>query len=257
MKEITDYKLLLDTAVLAGQIMLCNGAEIYRVEDTIHRILKMSRFETAEAYVTPTGLIVTLDDPGVDSMTVVKRIDSRSINLNKITLTNEISRRFCSGEISLEEAFHGLRHMDARQYSPGLKYICNILTAAAFAVIIGGTVHDAVGAMLTGVCMVPITLLGRKLGINYFLQLLLSAAVVALTACLLCRNPFAYMELDKVVVGGIMPLFPGVALTTAVRDTFQGDYVAGSAKALEAFVRASGIAIGVWTGMMLAGGGAV
>ena len=60
-----DYKLLLDTAVLAGQLMLRNGAEIYRVEDTIHRILRVSGFKTTEAYVTSTGLIVTLDDRGL------------------------------------------------------------------------------------------------------------------------------------------------------------------------------------------------
>ena len=30
-----NHKLLLDTAVLAGEIMLCSGAETYRVEDTM------------------------------------------------------------------------------------------------------------------------------------------------------------------------------------------------------------------------------
>lgn len=34
MEEKKDYKLYLDTATLAGKLMLQNGAEIYRVEDT-------------------------------------------------------------------------------------------------------------------------------------------------------------------------------------------------------------------------------
>lgn len=33
-------KLLVETAVLAGEIMLVSGAEIYRVEDTINHIFK-------------------------------------------------------------------------------------------------------------------------------------------------------------------------------------------------------------------------
>ena len=37
-----DYKLLIDTAALAGMIMLENGAEIYRVEETIDYMLKTS-----------------------------------------------------------------------------------------------------------------------------------------------------------------------------------------------------------------------
>ena len=51
----------------------------------------------------------------------------------------------------------------------------------------------------------------------------------------------------------IMPIVPGAAITTAVRDTMQGDYVAGGAKALEAFVSAAAIAAGVSFGMILTG----
>ena len=112
-----ECKLVLDTAVLAGKIMLQSGAEIHRVEDTIHRILKVSGMKTAEAFVMPTGLIVTLDDPRMDSMTVVKRIKTRGTNLSRIAEVNDISRRFCSGNISLEEAFHSLKHMKQYTYT--------------------------------------------------------------------------------------------------------------------------------------------
>ena len=37
-----DYKLLFDTAVFAGELLMKNGAETYRVEDTMYRILKKS-----------------------------------------------------------------------------------------------------------------------------------------------------------------------------------------------------------------------
>ena len=42
---IMDYKLLLDTAVFAGEILMKNGAETYRVEDTMYRILKKSNLK--------------------------------------------------------------------------------------------------------------------------------------------------------------------------------------------------------------------
>lgn len=254
MEEIRDYKLLLDTAVLAGQIMLQNGAEIYRVEDTIYRILKMSHFKTAEAYVTPTGLIVTLDDPKTDSMTVVKRIASRETNLHKITVANDISRKFCAGECTLKEAFHQLKHMDSGQYAPCFKYGSTVLAAALFSVMLGGTMKDALGAGCAGACLAAVQYVCRRLELNAFLELLCAAAAVAVSACMMVRLG-AKADLGLVTIGGIMPIVPGAALTTAVRDTLQGDYVAGGAKALEAFVRASAIAIGVWFGMMIAGGG--
>ena len=105
MEEKKDYKLYLDTATLAGKLMLQNGAEIYRVEDTIQRMLAVSGLKTAEAYVTATGIMVTLDDPKEDSMTVIKRIPSRGTDLNTVSIVNDISRKFCSGR----ELFEALK----------------------------------------------------------------------------------------------------------------------------------------------------
>ena len=79
-----NYKLLMDTAVTAGELMLENGAETYRVEDTMHRILSLSSLQTAEVFVTMTGFVATLDDPSIHSMTVVRRITSRGTNLDMI-----------------------------------------------------------------------------------------------------------------------------------------------------------------------------
>ena len=254
MEEITDYKLVLDTAVLAGQIMLQNGAEIHRVEDTIYRILKVSNLKTAEAYVTPTGLIVTLDDPGVDSMTVVKRIETRGTNLSKIAEVNSISRQFCSGSISLKEAFHRLKYMKLNSYAAWQKYVSQVLVAASFAILLGGSFRDAVGAGVAGICMGTVMFFCRKIDLNNFLQLLLDATVISLTAFAASHISWFHARMDIVIIGGIMPIVPGAALTTAVRDTLQGNYVAGGAKALEAFVSAAAIAAGVALGMLLTGG---
>lgn len=254
MEQITDYKLLLDTAVLAGQLMLRNGAEIYRVEDTIHRILKVSGFKTTEAYVTSTGLIVTLDDPGFDSMTVVKRIHERDTDLDKITRVNMISRRFCAGEMSLKEAFHELKHMKESPYSLLQKDVCIVIVAAAFALLLGGTRLDALGAGIDGVLLVLFQHLSGRVRLNGFMQTMASSVVIALGALILCFIPGNTMNVDMIIIGAIMPLVPGAALTTAIRDTLQGDYVAGSAKLLEAFIKAIAIAVGVGVGMLLLGG---
>ena len=70
-----DYKLLIDTAALAGMIMLENGAEIYRVEETIDYMLKTSGLKTTQAFVVSTGFMISLDDPSIDALTVVRRVD--------------------------------------------------------------------------------------------------------------------------------------------------------------------------------------
>jgi uncharacterized membrane protein YjjP (DUF1212 family) len=48
-----------------------------------------------------------------------------------------------------------------------------------------------------------------------------------------------------------MTLVPGVAITNAVLDTINGDYLSGTARILEAFVIAAAIAIGIGLGLKL------
>ena len=100
-----DYKLLFDTAVFAGELLMKNGAETYRVEDTMYRILKKSNLKTVQVLVMMTGFVATLDDPSMDSLTVVRRINSRGTDLELIDKVNVISREFCSDQIPLEVAF--------------------------------------------------------------------------------------------------------------------------------------------------------
>ena len=108
-----DYKLLIDTAALAGTIMLESGAEIYRVEETINYILKTSGLKTSEAFVVSTGIMISLDDPSIDALTVIRRVNKGATNLNVIAQVNDISRKFYMRIISLEEAFSQLKHLNS------------------------------------------------------------------------------------------------------------------------------------------------
>lgn len=67
-------KTLLEAVVLAGELMLVSGAEIYRVEDTMNHMLKRSEYEQTETIVYGTGIFVTLSDPNKEPLTRVKRV---------------------------------------------------------------------------------------------------------------------------------------------------------------------------------------
>ena len=179
MEEKKDYKLYLDTATLAGKLMLQNGAEIYRVEDTIQRMLAVSGLKTAEAYVTATGIMVTLDDPKEDSMTVIKRIPSRGTDLNTVSIVNDISRKFCSGQMTLKEAFHDLKHLDSRQYTEFQKALGVIGVALFFALVFGGSWRDALAAGIDGVLIVLALRFSKWLSLNAFMETMLSSVLLA------------------------------------------------------------------------------
>ena len=84
-REVTDI------AVKAGEILLTSGAEIYRVEDTINRICEAYNIK-CESFVLPTGIFVSAYNSQGDTVSFVKRIRERTINLEKIELVNSFSR---------------------------------------------------------------------------------------------------------------------------------------------------------------------
>ena len=99
-----DYGALMEMAVRAGEIMLASGAEVYRVEDTIHRILKHSGIARTDVFVVTTGIVATIADASLPPLTLVKRVENRATNLNRIYQVNNVSREFCSGKLSVREA---------------------------------------------------------------------------------------------------------------------------------------------------------
>ena len=76
-------KKVLMLALYAGEIMMRNGAEIYRVEDTMTHICKACKMDNVEVFATPTGIFISMDRGGDedDTQTYVKRIKGISTDL--------------------------------------------------------------------------------------------------------------------------------------------------------------------------------
>lgn len=249
-----NHKLLLDTAVLAGEIMLCSGAETYRVEDTMYHILKTSEAESIEALALMTGIVATLNSPDMEQpMTLMKAVNDRTTNLNHIIQVNDISRRYCGGELTLEETYRKLKQIGGMQYCRTLCNIALVGVASGFAMMFGGTFLDVVVTAMVGILLAGIISLGQKLRMNVIIVDILSSMGIAVLAIAMKTYAIQTINMDTVIISAIMPLVPGVAITNAIRDTLQGDYLSGGARVLEAFLKAASIALGVGIGMAIFG----
>ena len=249
-----NHKLLLDTAVLAGEIMLCSGAETYRVEDTMYHILKTSEAESIEALALMTGIVATLNSPDMEQpMTIMKAVNDRTTNLNHIIQVNDISRRYCGGELTLEETYRKLKQIGGMQYCRTLCNIALVGVASGFAMMFGGTFLDVVVTVMVGILLAGIITLGQKLRMNVIIVDILSSMGIAVLAIAMKTYAIQTINMDTVIISAIMPLVPGVAITNAIRDTLQGDYLSGGARVLEAFLKAASIALGVGIGMAIFG----
>ena len=245
-----DYKLLIDTAALAGTLMLENGAEIYRVEETIDYMLKTSGLKTSEAFVVSTGIMISLDDPSIDALTVIRRVNRGATNLNVVAQVNDISRKFYKKVISLEEAFSQLKHLDKTQYPWWLKDICTIFVVASFAGMYGGNGYDMLATAIVGIFLAAWLHAGKKIGLNSLIKDLTASVVISVMASVMVHIGVG-MHFDRIIIGAIMVLVPGAAITNAIRDTLHGDYTSGNANILQAFAEAAMIALGVYVGLLL------
>lgn len=232
--------------------MLCNGAETYRVEDTMIRILNISGLEKVEAFTISTGIMVTLDDPCIDAITVTERVAARVTKLDRIYYVNNISRNLCKGKISVEDAYEELKQVkDLNTYSDTLINICTILTTIFFTVLLGGEWNDCIVSLVNGIFLVLCILLSKKIKLNGFVKNMMASFLMAINTMFFLTFLNISDKQEIIITASIMPLVPGVAITNAIRDTMQGDYVSGSAGVIEAFVSAASIAVGIGAGLSL------
>ena len=257
-KMVDLNKKILETALLAGQIMTESNAESYRVEDTMNRILTTSNAAYAVAISLSTGLYMTLDDPSFEGsgFTGIKRITRRSNNLNKITQVNHISRELTSGNISIDEAYERLQviRFQKPQYSKLQVSIGVVGLAAAFSFLFGGGINELIMATINGFILALLYRLVDKYYISEGFSNIIQALVVTVAAYLMQAYVLSNTDINIVIISTLMPMVPGTALTNSFRDIFHEDYIAGVSRATEAFLNALMIALGAALGLAMIGG---
>ena len=249
-----NQKLLMETALLAGEILLSSGAETYRVEDTMCHILKTGELETIDALALMTGIVVTLNDETMEQpITMVRSINSRSTNMNNIIKVNEISRQYCGGKITLETASEQLKSVKEKLYTRSVFNVATALVATGFAMMLGGDLLDVTVTTVMGFWLAFCIMFAKIKKVNSLLLDIISCAGIAFFT--LCFQKFITpgIDVDIIIVSSLMPIVPGVAITNAIRDTLQGDYLSGCARILEAFLKAASVALGIGLGMAMGG----
>lgn len=241
------FRQVAELALEIGEIMLTNGAETQRVEDTICRLLNTTGFSRAEAYVSLTGIILGLDDPSLPSgLTLVRRISRRSNDLGRIAAANDLSRQFVEGSLTVEEALSRSRRIrDQVSYSPWLSLLYLPIIAAAFTFMFAGHPRDAAAAALMGFLVALLRLGLLRLHLTQQLRDFLCAAFLGLTTLAFTLWLPLGQHLQPVLAGSIMILVPGLSLTVSFRDLIHGDYISGIARVVESFITALCVAAGV------------
>jgi len=236
-------ELALEVASLAGHILLENGAEISRVEETMERIASHYGVKSQNFFVLSNGIFTT----GQDGYAKVEFIPFKGAQLERVVEVNRISRGICSGRYTLDEARDALLHVRTMKTKHWITQIAgSAVGSAGFCVIFGGGLMDAAAAFVAGmilwafVVFVTAPYLSKTLG-N------IAAGALGTTLCVLFYKMGYGVSLGNMIVGSLIPLIPGVAFTNGIRDIACEDYIAGATRLLDAimvfFCIASGVII--------------
>ena len=244
--EDKDYKMqTLKLALFLGELLIKNGAETYRVEDSVLRICKSRGFNHINCFTTPTVIIVS--DDKFDGLCFMKTIVSRSINLEKISILNNFSREFVNKtDPDMEEEIKELRKIDKmKAYPPIVYFLGTGIGSAAFAATLGDNrINTFILAAITSIIATYVYDKTIKYSSIVMFATMLSSIIITFMGVVFSNMGLVHQP-TALVVGSIMPLLPGVSFIKSMRDLISGNLMSGTARIFEVLMIVLAIASGV------------
>ncbi len=251
--KISRTENILTVIMNLGKEMLMCGAEVNRVEDTISRLCNAYNLEDSEIFSITSLILVTVKDEDGKSFAQSRRVTSYVFNFYRLEELNALSRTVCQStpeaedfQVMLDEI---IKHS---HFSKLMRLIGFILTSGGFCVLFKGSFIDALFASLISVVIFGIERLFTYLNVNGMLYNFISSLTAGILAFQFANLNIG-AHLDKIMIGDIMLLIPGLMLTNAIKDMMNGDTMAGFLRFCEALLTALAIALGFWFAMVATG----
>ena len=248
---ILQQHFLLDCMLEMGDLLLDCGAEITRVEDTLSRMGRAYGASRADVFVIPSLISITLNFPETEPVTETRRITSNgSTDFYRLEKLNTLSRECCREPIRLAELRQRLDHVAQGRKPFSVVFFGSMLGGGGFAVFFGGTIWDGLAGALVGagVCLLQ-NRLGRTqlntVAFNLIVSLLMGLAVGFLSSLI------PVLHMDKILIGDIMLLIPGLAITNALRNMLVGNTISGAVRLAESLIWAAALAGGIMVALAI------
>ncbi len=237
--------MIFNLVMKAGEILLHNGAEIFRVEETMEIIAKAYGVRDVQVYAISNGLFLTINVDGDFFSTKIKQVPIDTVHLARVAEVNNLSRDIVAGKYTMEEAMKELDRIAVIPFEPNINRIFYAaIGSAAFCYLLGGSTFDSLVSFLSGFLLYIFTIYAEKRRLPKVLKIVFGSAGVTLISILMFQFGLGN-SLDHIIIGSIMSLVPGVALTTSIRDFFNGDYLSGTIHLVDTLLVATSISVGV------------
>ena len=242
-----------DTIMDIGEQMLLCGAEIHRVEDSIERMCYALGATAVDGFIITSSMVVTVHTSD-NCFTQTRRIVNAGNDIERLHKLNQLSRDICSYKLNMEDISDRLKKIEQqKRYPLWADILSYIFIAGSFSYFFGGNLWDTLTAAFIGTILRFTVMFIDKFEINKIFGKLICAFIATVLSFSAMKLGFIG-NIDKVMIGNIMVLIPGVGLTNALRDLFVGDSVSGLLRLIEAVLATLAIAAGYFLFVFLCGG---
>lgn len=235
-----------------GEAMLTSGADVHTVEMVLARMGKAYGAYKMNVLVITAVIIVTITLPGNIEETMTRRIEGEgSTNFDRLEALSKLCDECCKNPIPARELRRSLDRIKGKKFPNISLYLGGALSAGGFAVFFGGTLLDGIMSALFALVVCFALKYFRPITPNTIVFNFIAAFVSGILICLVAKL-VATMSIDMAIIGVIMLLIPGVAMTNATRDMLSGDTISGVMRFIESLLWATSLALGFMAALWIA-----
>jgi uncharacterized membrane protein YjjP (DUF1212 family) len=255
-KPPLDYETLrdvIDLALWAGQLLLQNGAESARVEETVHRLGTALGAHWMDILVSPNAILVTTTSD-LEFRTKIRRVMALGVNMQIIAEVRTLVHQVERGQVDragTRERLTQLSHLKP-QYSRWTVVVMIGLGCAAFSRLFGG---DWPVFLVTFFAAAVAQFIRQELQRRHFNSLIV-VVVTAFVASLIAGSASLFKwssQPQTALIASVILLVPGIHLVNSMRDLIAGHLVTGIVRGVVGGTVSLGIALGLVLAIRLLG----
>lgn len=246
---------LISCALDIGEHMLLSGAEVGRVETSIKLICTAYGCSRTDVFTITSSIVVSIVSKEGVHLTQSRRIFGGRTDLSRLDRLNSLSREICkrTPEYAYVET-QIQRICSCKPFPLWFEALASALIAGSFALFFGGSWPDGLVACVLGAGIRYCTWLLQKAGMNQIFVNAVTSFLLSFCAISLVRMGLG-RDANQIIIGNIMLLIPGIALTNSLRDMISGDIMSGMLRLFDAILVAASIAAGYILAAQVLGGG--
>ncbi len=235
-----------------AELLHRHGTPSHRLERVMTKVARTLGYECVVLY-TPTALVASIGS-GDEERTYLRRVDSGTIDADKLIRFDDILERLEAGEIDVPES--ALRMEQAASAAPPYSsfftaIICG-LACASIAIFFGGGWPEVCFAGAIGLAIAGLELMQSRLGWEHGLIFPVAGFFAAI--CSLAAARWICPLDDRLVtLSALIILLPGLAITTSLIELAVGHLSAGVARLAGASATLLTLFLGVAIAWRIAG----